>query len=177
MLGFVQKTLNTFSASAYAKSIAHLPPGPHEAPMAQMLAYAQDPVATYERAHAEFGDVFTTKLVGGAPAVHLADPAARPLDPAKFRDPFVTAKGEPRARVALARLATLWINTGTLCNLACRSCYIESSPVNDALVYPTLAEIAPYLDEAAALGAREMPPYLAELAAIAGGDTVAQEPS
>ncbi|HYE28861.1 MAG TPA: radical SAM protein [Allosphingosinicella sp.] len=86
----------------------------------------------------------------------FADPLARPLDPAKFRDPLVTAKGEPRARVALARLETLWINTGTLCNLACRSCYIESSPVNDSLAYPTLAEIEPYLDEAAALGAREV---------------------
>ncbi|HET9639911.1 MAG TPA: radical SAM protein [Allosphingosinicella sp.] len=84
------------------------------------------------------------------------DPTARPLDPAKFRDPHVTAKGEPRARVALQRLDTLWINTGTLCNLACTSCYIESSPTNDALVYPTLAEILPYLDEAAALGAREI---------------------
>jgi hypothetical protein len=86
----------------------------------------------------------------------FADPLARPLDPAKFRDPLLTAKGEPRARVALTRLATLWINTGTLCNLACRSCYIESSPTNDALVYPTLAEIDPYLGEAEALGAGEI---------------------
>jgi hypothetical protein len=92
-----------------------------------------------------------------APAASpFADPAARPLDPAKFRDPGLTAKGEPRARVALSRLETLWINTGTLCNLACKSCYIESSPVNDALVYPTLAEVEPYLDEAAAMGVREV---------------------
>jgi sulfatase maturation enzyme AslB (radical SAM superfamily) len=86
----------------------------------------------------------------------FADPLARPLDPAKFGDPLVTAKGEPRARVALGRLDTLWINTGTLCNLACKSCYIESSPTNDALVYPTLAEILPYLDEAVSLGTREI---------------------
>jgi hypothetical protein len=84
------------------------------------------------------------------------DPASRPLDPAKFRDPLVTAKGEPRAHVALSRLDTLWINTGTLCNLACASCYIESSPTNDALVYPALAEILPFLKEAAALGTREI---------------------
>jgi sulfatase maturation enzyme AslB (radical SAM superfamily) len=90
------------------------------------------------------------------PASPFADPGARPLDPAKFRDPFVTAKGEPRARVALGRLETLWINTGTLCNLACASCYIESSPTNDSLVYPTPAEVLPYLDEAAALGTREI---------------------
>lgn len=91
-----------------------------------------------------------------SPLSPFADPSARLLDPAKFRDPLVTAKGEPRARVALGRLDTLWINTGTLCNLACASCYIESSPTNDALVYPTLAEILPYLDEAAALGTREI---------------------
>jgi len=95
-------------------------------------------------------------VIQAAPASPFVDPLARPLDPAKFRDPFVTAKGEPRARVALARLDTLWVNTGTLCNLACKSCYIESSPTNDALVYPILAEILPYLDEAAALGAREI---------------------
>jgi hypothetical protein len=80
----------------------------------------------------------------------------RPLDPAKFRDPLVTAKGETRAEVAMTGLATLWINTGTLCNLACRTCYIESSPRNDALVYISLAEGEAYLDEAQALGTREI---------------------
>jgi hypothetical protein len=95
-------------------------------------------------------------VLAAAPASPFADPAARPLDPHKFRDPFVTAKGERRARVSLVRLETLWINTGTLCNLACKSCYIESSPTNDALVYPTLAEVEPWLEEAAALGAREI---------------------
>lgn len=74
------------------------------------------------------------------------------LDPAKFRDPFVTAKGETRAQVALKSLDTLWFNTGTLCNLTCRNCYIESSPKNDRLVYLTAAEVARYLDEIAALG-------------------------
>jgi uncharacterized Fe-S cluster-containing radical SAM superfamily protein len=69
------------------------------------------------------------------------------LDPAKFRDPCITAKGERRARVALARLETLWFNTGTLCNLTCKNCYIESSPKNDRLVYLNTAEVAAYLDE------------------------------
>jgi uncharacterized Fe-S cluster-containing radical SAM superfamily protein len=69
------------------------------------------------------------------------------LDPAKFRDPLVTATGERRARVALQRLRTLWFNTGSLCNIACRNCYIESSPKNDRLVYLTHAEVAAYLDE------------------------------
>jgi len=69
------------------------------------------------------------------------------LDPRKFRDPLVTAKGETRARVALKDLRTLWFNTGTLCNLTCRNCYIESSPTNDRLVYLTAAEVRCYLDE------------------------------
>jgi len=58
--------------------------------------------------------------------------------------------------VALQRLETLWLNTGTLCNLACATCYIESSPVNDALAYLGLAEAEAYLDEALALSAREI---------------------
>jgi uncharacterized Fe-S cluster-containing radical SAM superfamily protein len=69
------------------------------------------------------------------------------LDPRKFRDPFVTLAGEPRAQVALRALETLWFNTGTLCNLACQHCYIESSPTNDRLVYLSAAEVAEYLDE------------------------------
>jgi uncharacterized Fe-S cluster-containing radical SAM superfamily protein len=73
--------------------------------------------------------------------------AANPLDPAKFRDAAVTAKGEPRAHVGLKALTTLWFNTGTLCNLACANCYIESSPTNDALAWLTLADLEQYLVE------------------------------
>ncbi|MBX7249456.1 MAG: radical SAM protein [Caulobacteraceae bacterium] len=85
-----------------------------------------------------------------------ADPAA--LDPAKFRDPLTTARGEARATVPLTRLETLWFNTGTLCNIACLNCYIESSPRNDALTYLTAAEVEVFLDEVAALdlGVREI---------------------
>jgi uncharacterized radical SAM superfamily Fe-S cluster-containing enzyme len=69
------------------------------------------------------------------------------LDARKFKDPFVTANGETRASVALKRLKTLWFNTGTLCNITCRNCYIESSPKNDRLVYLKQSEVAAYLDE------------------------------
>ncbi len=86
----------------------------------------------------------------------FAVPHARLLDPAKFQDPLLTAEGERRAHVAMQGLRTVWINTGTLCNLACKTCYIESSPRNDALVYPTLAEVEAYLDEALTLGTREI---------------------
>ncbi len=53
----------------------------------------------------------------------------------KFEHPDLTAKGEQRAQVPLDQLETLWINTGTLCNIECVNCYIESSPKNDRLVY------------------------------------------
>jgi uncharacterized Fe-S cluster-containing radical SAM superfamily protein len=77
------------------------------------------------------------------------DAQFQPLDTAKFRDPFVTANGETRARVALRSLDTLWFNTGTLCNLTCRNCYIESSPRNDSLAYLTRGDVREYLDEIA----------------------------
>ncbi|WP_338241388.1 radical SAM protein [Aurantiacibacter hainanensis] len=67
----------------------------------------------------------------------------------KFSNPAVTAKGERRASVGLHKLETLWFATGTLCNLACANCYIESSPTNDALVYISAADVARFLDEMA----------------------------
>lgn len=74
---------------------------------------------------------------------------APPLPKQKFTDPLTTAKGEERAYVAMTGLTTLWFNSGTLCNLACKSCYIESSPTNDALVYISLDEVRGFLDEIA----------------------------
>jgi hypothetical protein len=79
--------------------------------------------------------------------VHAAPLPA--LDAGKFDDPFVTQTGETRASVSLSALRTLWFNTGTLCNLTCANCYIESSPTNDRLVYLTPAEVTDYLDEIA----------------------------
>src|SRR5215472_3595279 len=65
----------------------------------------------------------------------------------KFADPYWTAKGERRAIVSPLALKTLWFNTGTLCNLACEGCYIESSPRNDRLVYLTLSDVQQFLSE------------------------------
>ena len=65
----------------------------------------------------------------------------------KFQHPEITATGEPRAWVDPIRLETLWFNTGTLCNLACSHCYIESSPKNDRLSYITTSEVETFLNE------------------------------
>lgn len=76
----------------------------------------------------------------------------------KFKNPNVTADGSTRASVTLNSLDTLWINTGTLCNLTCQNCYIESSPTNDRLTYITTDEVMTYLDEIVmhGLGTREI---------------------
>jgi len=75
--------------------------------------------------------------------------SSRALDPRKFRDPLITADGQQRAVVALTHLTTLWFNTGSLCNITCVNCYMDSSPKNDALAYITLDEMRAYLDEIA----------------------------
>ena len=81
----------------------------------------------------------------------LADSSIALQQQRKFTDPDRTAKGEQRALVGLDRLETLWINTGSLCNITCANCYIESSPRNDRLAYITAHEVEAYLDEIAAL--------------------------
>ena len=77
------------------------------------------------------------------------DQIAARLTPEKFRDPIVTANGETRATVALRSLDTLWFNTGSLCNLTCANCYIESSPRNDRLDWLSVEDVREYLDEIA----------------------------
>jgi sulfatase maturation enzyme AslB (radical SAM superfamily) len=82
----------------------------------------------------------------------------------KFSDEKITAKGEKRAWVTLNKLKTLWFNTGTQCNLSCSNCYIESSPTNDRLVYITIDDVTPYLQE---ITKEE---YKTELIAFTGGE-------
>ena len=66
-----------------------------------------------------------------------------------FTNPQFTASGEPRAHVTLSGLRTLWFNTGTICNLTCRSCYMHSSPTNDDLSFIRVDEVAIFLSEIA----------------------------
>lgn len=69
------------------------------------------------------------------------------LAPEKFKNKHLTAKGEKRAFVPMTKMETLWFNTGTLCNLKCSNCYIESSPTNDRLVYIDKNDVLPFLEE------------------------------
>ncbi len=67
--------------------------------------------------------------------------------PAKFEHPDITTTGETRASVPLEKLETVWFNTGTLCNITCANCYIDSSPSNDRLEYIRAREVVELLDE------------------------------
>ncbi|MCZ4351441.1 radical SAM protein [Roseovarius aestuarii] len=77
----------------------------------------------------------------------MRDMATQAANTGKFQDPAKTAKGEPRATVPLSNPQTLWFNTGTLCNITCANCYIESSPQNDRLVYLNADDVSDYLDQ------------------------------
>jgi uncharacterized Fe-S cluster-containing radical SAM superfamily protein len=65
----------------------------------------------------------------------------------KFSNPDFTLEGELRASVDPRNLETLWINTGSLCNLSCENCYIESTPTNDRLAFISLEDVTALLDE------------------------------
>ena len=65
----------------------------------------------------------------------------------KFSDPYKTSGGLERAYVDFKEFKVLWFNTGSLCNLECANCYIESSPKNDRLSYLNAEDIRPFLEE------------------------------
>ncbi len=64
-----------------------------------------------------------------------------------FLNKNFTSDGKRRAYVELKNIETLWFNTGTLCNLQCNDCYIESSPTNKNLQYINLLEVKKYIEE------------------------------
>ena len=66
----------------------------------------------------------------------------------KFKDTITTVDGSKRAFIEAKKIKTLWFNTGTLCNIECKNCYIESSPKNNRLVYLTFNEVKLFIDEA-----------------------------
>lgn len=65
----------------------------------------------------------------------------------KFNYLKLTDNEKPRAFIEAKDLRTLWFNTGTLCNLTCKNCYIESSPSNDRLSYLSFDEYLMFMNE------------------------------
>ncbi|HEX2573881.1 MAG TPA: radical SAM protein [Polyangia bacterium] len=64
---------------------------------------------------------------------------------------------EAAAELPLAALDTVWIQlTGTLCNIACRHCFITCGPKEDRVRMMTHAEVARTLAEAERLGVKEI---------------------
>ena len=94
----------------------------------------------------------------------MTDHTTTELPASPFSNPTLTAKGEPRAQVALGTLKTLWFNTGTLCNITCENCYIESSPQNDRLVFLSRDEVDVFLEEVSTGH------YITEEIGITGGE-------
>ena len=99
--------------------------------------------------------VSSSSATGAKPAPYSAQELGVRLglgQPEDFRALFEL----PTLLQKLNALETLWFNTGTLCNLTCANCYIESSPRNDRLDWLSLDEVRDYLDEIAAqsLGTR-----------------------
>ncbi len=76
-----------------------------------------------------------------------SESSPRLAPPGKFENPLITADGSRRARVELGKQTTLWFNTGTLCNITCLNCFIESTPLNDRLVYIAADEVADFLHQ------------------------------
>jgi predicted phosphodiesterase/pyruvate-formate lyase-activating enzyme len=78
--------------------------------------------------------------------------------PERLRTGVPVEAGLPWGRapfVELAGLETLWVNTGTRCNLSCAGCFMESSPTNDSLAYFSRKDLAAFLGGAPA-GLREV---------------------
>jgi molybdenum cofactor biosynthesis enzyme MoaA len=67
------------------------------------------------------------------------------------------ASGPDAARLPLRQLTSLWFQvTGLLCNLECTHCLVDSSPRNRSLAFLERAAVRACLDEAEALGVREI---------------------
>jgi len=66
-----------------------------------------------------------------------------------------TAAGDPRGYIDPHALREVWFHTGTACNLACPFCLEGSKPGDSRLGRITLAEAAPFIDEAVVLGVEQ----------------------
>src|SRR5690554_3948284 len=62
----------------------------------------------------------------------------------------------PAPELELRHLDTLWLQvTGTLCNLACRHCFISCGPKNDSHPFMELDEVRRAVESAATMGVKE----------------------
>lgn len=71
-------------------------------------------------------------------------------------DWLITPEGEPRGFIQPHALSELWFHTGSACNLACPFCLEGSAPGDRRIQRVRLADLAPFIDEAEALGVRRL---------------------
>src|SRR5688500_135799 len=98
------------------------------------------------------------------PARNAGRPLPRPATPqcrartvsAQKESLHFTAAGDPRGYIDPYGLREVWFHTGTSCNLACAFCLEGSKPGDARLGRITLAEAAPFIDEAVALGVEQL---------------------
>ena len=75
---------------------------------------------------------------------------------------LINARGEQRGFVDPMQdsgeyvLEDLWIMQGSVCDLRCKHCYTESSPVNNRLQQITPSELRPHLQEARRFGVKKI---------------------
>lgn len=67
-------------------------------------------------------------------------------------DWLVTPDGTLRGYIQPQTLRELWFHTGTACNLSCPFCLEGSKPGDHRLEQVTLADVAPWIDEAVEMG-------------------------
>lgn len=70
----------------------------------------------------------------------------------KTHDWYYTSQGEARGYIDPHALSELWFHVGTACNLSCPFCLEGSKPGDTRLQPMTLSDVAPYIDQAPALG-------------------------
>lgn len=76
---------------------------------------------------------------------------------AALRQSLAALAADEAAHLPLTALDTVWIQlTGTLCNIACRHCFITCGPKEDRVRMMTRAEVQNSLDECRALGVKEI---------------------
>ena len=71
-------------------------------------------------------------------------------------DWLFTPLGEPRGYIQPHALTELWFHAGSACNLACPFCLEGSRPGDARIERIGFADAAPFLDEAEALGVRQL---------------------
>ena len=73
----------------------------------------------------------------------------------RSHDWHFTPDGSARGYIQPHTLKELWFHTGTRCNLECSFCLEGSNPADKRLASPKLAEVAPHIDQAMAMGVEQ----------------------